>query len=365
MKLRRARLGIVLALALAPAALASLAIAQPTREDRAAATALFDEGRRLAGDKRYAEACPKFEAAQRLDPGMGTLFNLSECYEKIGRTASAWAGYRDVASQARSAGQPDREKVARERVAGLESKLSKVRLVVPPELAGTPLTITRDGSPVPSALVGTPIPLDPGPHTIRIVAEGREPWETTLTVGTKGGTVDLPVPALTPKKTDGAPAVTTVPSATGAPAVTTAPSATGAPSAAVTAAPTSSVPAPAPQRTWQKPLGIVATVAGAAGLGVGVVFGVLAKGTFDESNKAHCSAATNLCDPDGQKMRLDALDQGNLGTGVFIAGAVLAAGGIVLWATAPSAPLAPAKSGSFKGVQVAASPGGLVVRGKF
>ena len=34
---------------------------------------------------------------------MGTLYNLSDCYEQIGRTASAWSGFRDVAAQAKAA----------------------------------------------------------------------------------------------------------------------------------------------------------------------------------------------------------------------------------------------------------------------
>lgn len=360
MKFRCARLGIVLALALAPAAVSSLAMADPTREDRAAATALFDEGRKLVGDKKYAEACPKFEAAMRLDPGMGTLFNLSDCHEKIGRTASAWSGFRDVAAQAKAAGQPDREKAARERASALDGKLSKVRIVMPAELTGAALALTRDGSPVPSALVGTPIPLDPGPHTLRIVVEGREPWETTVTVAAQGGTVDLQVPALAPRKPEASPAGTTAPTGTasGAPSG----SAAGAPTASV--APTGSI-APVPERTWQKPLGITATVAGAAGLGAGVVIGVLAKGISDESNKEHCDAVSNRCDTEGLKMRRDALDQSYLGTGVFIAGAVLAAAGIVLWITAPSAPSAAAKSTGIKNVHAVATPGGVVFRGQF
>jgi len=362
---RRRVFGMVLGLALATAAVGP-ASAQPTREDRAAATALFDEGRKLAADKKYAEACPKFEAAMRLDPGMGTLFNLSDCHEQIGRTASAWSGFRDVAAQAKAEGQPDREKAARDRAAALEPKLSKVRLMVPAELAGLALTITRDGSPVPAALVGTAIPLDPGPHTLRVTAEGKEPWETKITVGVQGGVVDVPVPVLAAKKADGpAVATATVPVGT----------ASGAPSASavVTAAPSATV-GDAPVRPWQKPLGITAAVAGVLGLGAGVALGVVAKGTYDESNKANCDAVTHACNAEGDKMRKDAVAMGNIGTVVGIAGAVIGAAGIVLWIVAPSAPAAGPvksasksgdKSASWKSVRVGASPGGVVIRGQF
>src|SRR5258708_37106471 len=105
--------GRSLSLALAAGALAALAVlsggapalAQPSSDARAAAAALFEDGRRLMGESKYAEACPKLEESQRVDPGMGTLYQLSVCHEAIGRTASAWVGFREVAQMAGAAGQ--------------------------------------------------------------------------------------------------------------------------------------------------------------------------------------------------------------------------------------------------------------------
>src|SRR5262245_32588034 len=73
------------------------------QSDSAGARALFAEGRALMDKDRYEEACPKFEESLRLDPGMGTQFNLAHCWEKLGRTASAWALFLDVAAAARNA----------------------------------------------------------------------------------------------------------------------------------------------------------------------------------------------------------------------------------------------------------------------
>src|SRR4051812_46129562 len=90
---------------------ATLALAAPSRaegpssEHAAAAEALFREARDLLAAHRTSEACPKFAASQRLDPGYGTLYNLAECQQQLGQSASAWASYREAADMARKGGQ--------------------------------------------------------------------------------------------------------------------------------------------------------------------------------------------------------------------------------------------------------------------
>src|SRR6185312_13224264 len=105
-------------------------------EDEAAARALFFEARRLVAAGNYAAACPKFEDSYRLDPGIGTSFNLADCYEHSGRTASAWARFLDVAAATKAAGQLDRERVARARAAALEPKLARMTLKVEAKVPG-------------------------------------------------------------------------------------------------------------------------------------------------------------------------------------------------------------------------------------
>ena len=51
--------------------------------DRAAAQALFEQGRDLMARDRAEEACPRFEESQRLDSGLGTQFHLATCYEAV------------------------------------------------------------------------------------------------------------------------------------------------------------------------------------------------------------------------------------------------------------------------------------------
>jgi hypothetical protein len=118
--------------------------AAPSASDKAAAQALFEDAIKLMANRSYDEACRKLEESQRLDAAMGTRFQLSQCYAAIGHTASAWAGFVEVADLARAAGQEGREKAARERAAVLESKVSRLVIdVATPDLAG--LEVRRDG----------------------------------------------------------------------------------------------------------------------------------------------------------------------------------------------------------------------------
>ncbi|WP_437954562.1 hypothetical protein WME76_23595 [Sorangium sp. So ce119] len=338
--------------ALAPAARA----AEPTREERAAAVALFDEGRALMAAGKYAEACPKFAESHGIDPGIGTLFNLSDCHERIGRTATAWIGFRDVAAASLSAGQMERERVARARAAALEPRLSRLQIVVPPESAVAGLELTRDGVPVGRALWGTAVPLDPGEHRVAAAAPGHSPWETTIAVE-KPGVVSVTVPALA-----------RAPASSAAPGTDVAPKAIAAP-------PPADPPkadAPSPQGgSIRKPIGIVGVGLGVVGLGVGTALGFMAKSTFDKATEGgHCNEAGECVDQTGLDLRDDAVMKGNIGTAAFIAGAVLAAGGAILWITAPSAP--PAGTASARGLtggapwsaRVGVGPGSVWIEGK-
>ncbi|WP_441292863.1 hypothetical protein ACSRUE_22935 [Sorangium sp. KYC3313] len=323
-----------MALLSALAALASLApaagAAEPTREERAAAVALFDEGRALVAAGNHAEACPKFAESHAIDPGIGTLFNLSDCYERTGKLATAWIGFRDVAAASLSAGQTERERVARARAAALEPRLSRLQIVVPPASSIAGLGLTRDGVAVGRALWGTAVPLDPGEHRIAAAAPGYEPWELKVTID-KPGVVSVTVPALE-RATEPA----------------SAPGSSGAPPPPVR--PPASDPPSAQGGSIRKPLGMVGVGLGVVGLGVGTALGFMAKSTFDKATDGgHCDEAGRCVDQTGLDLRDDAVAKGNIGTAVFIAGAALAVGGAILWITAPSAPDAAAASARGRG----------------
>jgi len=169
-------------------------IARDARADTATAQALFDQGKKLMGEKKYSEACPKFEESQRLDPGLGTQYNLASCYELMGKTASAWSLYLDVASQAKATNQADREKKSRDAAKALEPKLSKLTIEVASPAAG--IEVKRNGQIVGQATWGTPIPVDPGAVKVTAMAPNRKLFEKTITVDKPGETTTVKVPEL-------------------------------------------------------------------------------------------------------------------------------------------------------------------------
>lgn len=330
---RRARLGalslIFAVTAAAPrsarGAEAAATEAAPSSAQAAAAEKLFYEGRQLMDQKKYAEACPKLEQSLKLDDGIGTRFNLANCNEQRGLLASAYNGFTEVAAQAKAVGQTEREQIARKRASALESKVPKLVIDVDP-VHDPSLEIRRDDVAVPAASWGAPQPVDAGSHTVRAAANGRTPWETTVTLEV-GKTTHVAVPR------EMTAAIAIVPPApapsTGAAPLTPLDEPTTTPPL-----PLEDFPAPVVEGRGktQRTIGYVIGGAGLVSLGVGGVFGLRSLGKKNDSND-HCSG--NDCDADGVSLRRDAIDAGNVATATSIAGATALVTGLVLVLTAP------------------------------
>ena len=138
--------------------------------DPVAGEALFREGRRLLKAGDLEGACTKLEESQRLDPAPGTLANLADCQEKLGRSASAWEHWRRVAEQLPPA--DPRRATAVARSAELEKKLSRLVIERAPD-APVDLKVKRDDVELGAPSLGLALPLDPGPHVVTVSAPNR------------------------------------------------------------------------------------------------------------------------------------------------------------------------------------------------
>ena len=320
-------------------------IARAQSNSKVAAEALFEEGRRLIAERKAAQACPKFLESQRLDPSPSTLLNLGSCYERIGKTASAWATYREAASAANALNRPTLVTVAQHHASAIEPDLA--RLAITPSTPVEGMEITRDGQQVGRGEWEVAVPVDPGTITIEAFAPKKKKWSATIEVTQPGKTVTVTLPAL-----EDAPPEP--PGAVQGPTTTT--------SAEMGGPVSYDTVSPSPGRVaWQKPTALVAGGVGVAGLALGTVFVLKAKSKYDDS-LAQCPTSNNLCTAQGVSLRNDARSAGNIATVAYAAGAVSLGTGLVLWLTAPKSSEKPRTSAE---VHVAPSPGGGMIYGQF
>jgi hypothetical protein len=186
--------------------------------------------------------------------------------------------------------------------------------------------VTMDGQPLLEKLDGTAIAVDPGEHTFVFEAAALKRTEDTVVVR-EGDTnrrlrivLELVNAPTTKEQTPSAPFMD-----------------------------------PGTQRA----LGFSIAAAGGAGIAMGVIFGLLAKSTYDHASQSECMGASN-CTPQGVQDGQAAHSQATVSTIAFIGGGALLAGGMLLYFTAPS---------STSGVAVAANVtnggGGLALSGRW
>ncbi|WP_437592000.1 tetratricopeptide repeat protein [Sorangium sp. So ce1000] len=290
--------------------------AEPSAADKATAEALFDAALDLMKQGRSAEACPRLEQSQRIDPGIGTLLYLAECYENTGRTASAWATFRQAMSESQAAGQADRARKAQARAARLEPGLSKLSIGVAAEnLAIEGFKVRSAGKAVDPAVFGVAIPVDPGEIAIEASAPGHETWTTTVKLGGDNkGPASIDIPPL--KRLEAPPPAPHAPP----PAEGTGP------------APARGAPAPAPAASGgdtTRLIGLVVGGAGVVGLGIGTFFGVKAISKNSDA-EGYCKGGSTCEDQRGVTLTEDAKSAATASNIAFGLGAAAAIGGAVL-----------------------------------
>lgn len=318
-------------------ALSSAALPARAQDARAAAEeahTLFKDARELMKSGNYAAACPKLARSQELDPGMGTQYRLAECYQGLGRLATAWKLYLDVAAAAKKAGRTDRERYARQRADELLPRLPMLKIRIATDLTSIAgLEVTRDGHGVRQSDWNQKLSVDPGEHTIAVMAPGKKRFTQTVQAVERGA-VEVIVAALE----NDAPA----------------------------SVPTTSAGSPAGRSSsWgaQKVAAIAAGVAGLAGIGIGTGFGIAAINQWNEA-KSHCKnpfKGTN-CDSAGVMLGYQANDSATISTIGFAGGGAALVGAVLLWTLArnnsPRAAIGVFPSAGADGV-------GAVVHGRF
>lgn len=303
-------------LVLALVAIGSAAHAQPSAASQAsnAAGALFDKGRQYLAAGKYAEACAAFEHSQQLDPQLGTLFNLATCNAHLGKLATAWGEFHDIAQ--RDANKTRRAIAARE-ADRLLPRLPRLVIQLEPPVADA--TVTSNGVDV-GALLGVESPVDLGDYAIVARAPGYAEAQSHAKITDEGKTVVVTITLTRP--------------------VLEAPAPVAPPVAERPAPPAPIAPSPAEPRAASRPaLGIAMIAGGGALLAGGLVLGKLASDRWNAA-KAVCGSSLDCATPDDLARAQAYTDQarlrGNVSTGLIIAGAAVAATGAYLWLRAPA-----------------------------
>lgn len=279
-------------------------------QDTATARALSMEAQKALEAEDFETAADRFGRAEELHHAPTLLLGLARAYVGLGKFVEAQESYNKVIRETLPASAPPafRNAVddAKREVVGLDKKIGWVTINV----SGTDQpTVTVDGLAVPIAALGVRRAANPGSHEVKASAEGFKPAQATFEISA-GGEEDVTL-TLEPD-----------PDATGA--VGTGSGGGGPKGGEV------------PPDDGASPMvvgGAVALGIGGVGLIVGAVTGGLAMGAHSDL-EARCPAGS--CSAVDQ----DTIDSfhtlGAISTVGFIAGGVLAAGGLVMILVAPS-----------------------------
>ena len=269
---------------------------------------LFNEAIALVSAGKYEGACPKFEESQRLDPALGTQFDLADCYEHTGRKGSARRLFIEVADAAKAAGKTEREKSSRDRANALEAIAPRLTVVVPPSASGDHLEVSVDGAALPSAKWSKPQPIDAGPHSVTASAPGKKPFASKVALQ-DGKSVEVKIPELENEP------VVAPPLAGGA---------NGADDHAREAG------------NGQRRTGLIVGGIGVVGLLVGGGAGAFSAIKHGQA-KDLCADYSQCPDPDGRSKWNAATDAGTVSTIAFVVGGMGVVAGALLYFTAPKA----------------------------
>jgi hypothetical protein len=299
------------------ALLASSAIA------RADGDAEYKRGQAAMKAGRVHEACDAFAASDKSDPNADTELALAACYEQDGKPVAAARIYRWLAEKD---GNLERRKQSSDKVAKLESRAAKLRLLLTKRPDG--LAIFVDGQQVPST---GDVLVDAGPHEVIATAPGYE-GHANAPVDRDRATLDVIV-RMEPK-TEPAPVVV-------APAP--APAAEPEPAAAapvmthtleqIEPAPVTPMSEATPSHRKRNGV-IIGAVGLAVGVGAVVFFGA-SSGKFDDEHALcpHmvCSTSSDLAT--GNSLRSDARTDRGVALGMGVGAVALIGAGAYMMLT--------------------------------
>jgi hypothetical protein len=312
------RASMMVALVLALAAPGSAAAGPPAGDPDTVARTIGDEGLRRFRSGDWQDAYDLFRRAEGVLHAPTLVLYMAHCQARLGNLLSARRLYRSVVDERLAEGAPVQfqtaQGVAREELRWLSSRLARISIVVPGVVAGTARVLV-DGAEVPAAELRD-LAVVPGEHVVEASVHGGAVVRRTI-ASTAGVTVRVVIPL--------APAAGGEPEADASRAATA--QKDPASSAGVLGDTPPAVPGPAGPRSLIVPAGVCFGVGGAALLAGAITGGVSLSAANDV--KSRCSAGGH-CLASDQAKAASAGQLADVSTGMFVAGGVAVATGVVL-----------------------------------
>lgn len=299
------------------AAFATPAAAGPTEADLKSARDLFAAAEKDEDAGRWSDALDKLHRVADVKLTSGVRYHVALCEEHLGHMVTALGDFAAAQAQARADGAHDVLRLVGRHLDDLGPRVPRLTVRVVP--ADVVVTVKLDGISLPASSVGTPMPVDPGPHHLEATpapsgsadasAPPRAPAVADVTLQERDVTslelkLGEPAAAASPAP---APVAAPVPMPAPAPAPAPEPTATPASSATRTSA-------------------IVAT-AGAAVLAAGGVLAFVLAGNAVNSGQQQCAGQRGPCD--SEKSTVRAWDF--TAAGAWIGAAGVATLAVLLW----------------------------------
>jgi len=173
------------------------ATADPASAEIVLARALFTEARLAEDAKDWALAASKLRDAIAIKETGGLRFHLAYCEEQQGLLVEALVDYERSDDLTAGSTEEFRAQLPAKRES-LRRRIPTITLLVPPKPSNPSLAV--DGHIMPAAVLGKPIPLNPGRHTFVVSAPEHAPFTTQISLNETDAVVANAVLSLLPKR---------------------------------------------------------------------------------------------------------------------------------------------------------------------
>ena len=299
--------------------------------ERATARDAANNGRAAFDAGRYEKAIDYLSRAEQLVHSPTHLLFMARAQAKLGRLVAAHETYLKISRETLEANAPkafvSAQDAAEQEQDALDDRLPSVTVTLRGATTAADVTVQMDGTALPAAMIGIPLPADPGEHVFK--ASG--PTITSEPVTVKLAEAAKQSVTLTLRSTGAGRPPLAASTAAAGPAASAAVAATATPVGNATAPTPAQEVAHVDSSSGHGPGLMIASIAaftlGAAGAGIGTYYLLKSSSSRNESDKLYQECGGNQCADKVKQAEIDAKDretdqQSKIGIAGMVSGGV-------------------------------------------